>query len=121
MKRQFLHIQMRGLRQRWLVRPSPSGWPSSELVQEIFETNCHLDPVGRGKRLEDLVDFYSYCNKPEEAVVCSLVVPTEGNEEKRFMDQTEWRTSFSLAENKLGESVLPVQRHVMVLLTMIKK
>ena len=73
---------MRGLRQRWLVRPSPSGWPSSELVQEIFETNCHLDSVGRGKRLEDLVDFYSYCNKPEEAVVCSLVVPTEGNEER---------------------------------------
>ena len=73
------------------------------------------------KRLEDPVDFYSYCNKPEKAVVCSLVVPTEGNEEKRFMDQTEWRTSFSLAENKLGESVLPVQRHVMVLLKMIKK
>ena len=105
----------------WLVRPRPSGWPSSELVQEIFESGCHLAPVGRGKRLEDPVDFYSYCNKPEKAVVCSLVVPTEGNEEKRFMDQTEWRTSFSLAENKLGESVLPVQRHVMVLLKMIKK
>ena len=105
----------------WLVRPRPSGWPSSELVQEIFESGCHLAPVGRGKRLEDPVDFYSYCNKPEEAVVCSLVVPTEGNEEKRFMDQTEWRNSFSLAENKLGESVLPVQRHVMVLLKMIKK
>ena len=105
----------------WLVRPRPSGWPSSELVQEIFESGCHLAPVGRGKRLEDPVDFYSYCNKPEKSVVCSLVVPTEGNEEKRFMDQTEWRTSFSLAENKLGESVLPVQRHVMVLLKMIKK
>jgi len=29
--------------------------------------------------------------------------------------------SFSLAENKLGESVSPVQRHVMALLKMIKK
>ena len=37
------------------------------------------------------------------------------------MDETEWRTSFSLGENKLGKSVSPVQRHVMVLLKMIKK
>ena len=37
------------------------------------------------------------------------------------MDNTEWKTSFSVAENKLGESVSPVQRHVMVLLKMIKK
>ena len=36
------------------------------------------------------------------------------------MDETEWRTSFSLAENKLGMSVSPVQRHVMLLLKTLK-
>ena len=37
------------------------------------------------------------------------------------MDNTEWKTSFSVAENKLGASVSPVQRHVIVLLKIIKK
>lgn len=37
------------------------------------------------------------------------------------MDDGEWRISFSLAENKLGQSLSPVQRHVMVLLKIIKK
>ena len=34
----------------------------------------------------------------------------------KIMDNTEWKTSFSVAENKLGASVSPVQRHVIVLL-----
>ena len=105
----------------WLVRPRPNGWPSSDLVQEIFEIGCHLAPVGRGKRLDEPVDVFTHCQNPEATVASSLVLPMESNKEKWVMDETEWRTSFSLAENKLGESVLPVQRHVMVLLKMIKK
>ena len=111
----------------WLVRPRPSGWPSSELVQEIFESGCHLAPVGRGKRLKEPVDAFHYKRSTVEATLASspvlrkLFSSNEDNSEKWVMDETEWRNSFSLAENKLGESVLPVQRHVMVLLKMIKK
>ena len=111
----------------WLVRPRPSGWPSSELVQEIFEAGCHLAPVGRGKRFKEPVDACHYMRNPVEATLASspvlrkLFSSNEDNSEKWVMDETEWRNSFSLAENKLGESVLPVQRHVMVLLKMIKK
>ena len=39
------------LAMEWLVRMLPSGWPSSELVQEIFDSGCHLAPVGRGSVL----------------------------------------------------------------------
>ena len=106
----------------WLVRPRPSGWPSSELVQEIFESGCHLAPVGRGKRLEEPVDVFNYCPNPEATLANSLLPSaTEDSSDKWGMDETEWRTSFSLGENKLGKSVSPVQRHVMVLLKMIKK
>ena len=106
----------------WLIRPRPSGWPSSELVQEIFESGCHLAPVGRGKRLEEPVDVFNYCRNPEATRANStLPSATEDSCEKWAMDETEWRTSFSLAENKLGESMSPVQRHVIVLLKMIKK
>ncbi|XP_078365083.1 uncharacterized protein LOC144649472 [Oculina patagonica] len=104
----------------WLVRPRPSGWPSPELVQEIFDAGCHLAPVGRGKRIDEPVEMINYCQNPEltEASTSSTGLPVEG---QRVMDETEWRTSFSLAENKLGESVSAVQRHVLVLLKMIKK
>ena len=106
----------------WLSRPRPSGWPSSELVQEIFESGCHLAPVGRGKRLEEPVDVFKYCRNPEATRANStLPSATEDSCEKWAMDETEWRTSFSLAENKLGESMSPVQRHVIVLLKTIKK
>ena len=106
----------------WLSRPRPSGWPSSELVQEIFESGCHLAPVGRGKRLEEPVDVFNYCPNPEATLANSLLPSvTEDCSDKWVMDETEWRTSFSLGENKLGKSVSPVQRHVMVLLKMIKK
>ena len=106
----------------WLVRPRPSGWPSSELVQEIFESGCHLAPVGRGKRLEEPVDVFNYCRNPEAALDNSLLPSaTEDSSENWVMGETEWRTSFSLGENELGKSVSPVQRHVIVLLKMIKK
>ena len=105
----------------WLVRPRPSGWPSPDLVQEIFDSGCHLAPVGRGKRLDEPVESLYYHQNPELSVTSSTALGTDNNEGKRVMDQTEWRTSFSLAENKLGKSVSPVQRHVMVLLKMIKK
>ena len=105
----------------WLVRPRPSGWPSPELVQEIFDSGCHLAPVGRGNRFEEPVDLLSYCQNPELSVASSAVLKAKYNEGKLVMDNTEWKTSFSVAENKLGESVSPVQRHVLVLLKMIKK
>lgn len=105
----------------WLVRSRPSGWRSPELVQEIFDSGCHLAPVGRGNRFEEPVDLLSYCQNPELSVASSAGLEAKYNEGKLFMDNTEWKTSFSVAENKLGESVSPVQRHVLVLLKMIKK
>lgn len=105
----------------WFVRPRPSGWPLPDLVQEIFDSGCHLAPVGRGKRLDEPVESLYYYQNPEMSVTSSTALGTDSNDGKRVMDQTEWRTSFSLAENKLGKSVSPVQRHVMVLLKMIKK
>ena len=107
----------------WLSRPRPSGWPSPELVQEIFESGCHLAPVGRGKRLEDPVDAFRYMRNPAEVSPenCSFHRTGTNDGNKWVMDQTEWPVSFSLAENKLGEMVSPVQRHVLVLLKMIKK
>ena len=39
----------------------------------------------------------------------------------REMGNNEWRISFSLAENFLGQSISPVQRHVVVTLKIIKK
>ena len=105
----------------WLVRPHPSGWPSSDLIQEIFDSGCHLAPVGRGKRLDEPVTMLNYVQNPAATLTSSTVLPLESNEGKWAMDETEWRTSFSLAENRLGERVSPVQRHVMVLLKMIKK
>lgn len=39
----------------------------------------------------------------------------------REMGNNEWRISFSLAENFLGQSISPVQRHVLVTLKIIKK
>ena len=106
----------------WLIRSHPSGWPSSDLVQEIFDSGCHLAPVGRGKRLNEPVDIANYCQNPEVTVTSSTELPVESNEGTDWvMDGTEWKISFAVAENKLGESVSPVQRHIMVLLKMIKK
>lgn len=105
-----------------MVRPRPSGWPSSDLVMEIFDSGCHLAPVGRGKRLDDPVNIANYCQNPEITLAKSTVPVAGSNTEGVWvMEETEWRTSFSLAENKLGESVSPVQRHVMVLLKILKK
>ena len=106
----------------WLVRSRPTGWPSPDLVMEIFDSGCHLAPVGRGKRLDEPVDVVTYCQNPEITLATSAVPAFGDNAEGVWaMDEAEWRTSFSLAENKLGESVSPVQRHVMVLLKIIKK
>ena len=104
----------------WLIRPRVSGWPSPALVQEILESSCHLAPVGRGKRFREPIELLEYTKTPESAA-SSRATEDEHCEEKMSMDETEWRTSFSLAENKLGQSMSPVQRHVIVLLKMIKK
>ena len=106
----------------WLVRPGQSGWPSSKLVKEIFESGCHLAPVGRGKRFEEPVDVFND-GRNREAKLANSLLPstTEDSSDKWVIDETEWRTSFSLGENKLGKSVSRVQRHVIVFLKMIKK
>lgn len=101
----------------WLVRPRVTGWPSAELVQDIFESGCHLAPVGRGKRQGEPISYMKYHENPEQASRGEK----ESQDDLEIMDETEWRLSFSVAENKLGQSVSPVQRHVLVLLKMIKK
>ena len=72
----------------WLVRHRPSGWPSSEHVQEIFESGCHLAPVGRGTRFEDPVDILSYCQNPELSVASSAGLKAEYNKGKLVVDST---------------------------------
>ena len=104
----------------WLIRPRVSGWPSPALVQEVFESSCHLAPVGRGKRFHEPMELLEYAKNPESAATFRAA-EDDHCEGKVAMDETEWRTSFSVAENKLGQSMSPVQRHVIVLLKMIKK
>ena len=105
----------------WLIRPRPNGWPTVTLIQQIFDSGCHVAPVGRGKRLGNHVDFLEYMKNP------GLHKSAEVTEDERYkkktipMDETEWRISFSLAENLLGQSMPPVERQVLVLLKMIKK
>ncbi|KAK3710369.1 hypothetical protein QZH41_002800 [Actinostola sp. cb2023] len=104
----------------WLVRPRPGSWPSPELVQDVFESGCHIAPVGRGTREQDPMDILQYVADPTEAST-SKQSPDSPGESSSSMDETEWRLSFSVAENKLGQSVTPVQRHIIVLLKMLKK
>ena len=82
----------------WLIRPRRSGWPSSELIQDIFDSGCHIAPVGKSRSQSELK-----------------------RDEESLLDESDWRISFTVAENKLGQSLFPVQRHVMVLLKIIKK
>ena len=99
----------------WLHRERV--WPSPEVVQQIRDCGCHLAPVGRGKRAPETVklegDFADADTKTFKQ--------NQESEGERTMDETEWRMSFSLAENILGQSLSPMQRHVMVLLKMIKE
>ncbi|XP_031548582.1 uncharacterized protein LOC116286269 [Actinia tenebrosa] len=106
----------------WLVRSRTNGWPSLELLKDILESGCHLAPVGRGKRQNEPMEFLEYRKNPEKpsSSSCRETDPENPND-RDIMDETEWRLSFSVAENKLGQSVSPVQRHVLVLLKMIKK
>ena len=100
----------------WLIRPRKSGWPSPVLVLNIFDSGCHLAPVGRGKRAFEPVEREEYISNPRAAI-------SQQNQEveETTMDEREWRISFSLAENKLGQNLSPVQRRIMVLLKVIKK
>ncbi|KAK3710368.1 hypothetical protein QZH41_002799 [Actinostola sp. cb2023] len=104
----------------WLVRPRPGSWPSPELLQDVFESGCHIAPVGRGTREQDPMDLLQYVADPTEAST-SKQNPDSPGESSSSMDETEWRLSFSVAENKLGQSVTPVQRHIIVLLKILKK
>ena len=49
----------------WLIRPRPSGWPSVDLIQEIFDSGCHLAPCGRGRRIHEPVEMLKYFQNPE--------------------------------------------------------
>ena len=62
----------------WLVRPRPSGWPSSDLVKEIFDSGSHLAPVGRGKRLDEPVEVANYCQNPE-IILATSAMPAAGS------------------------------------------
>ncbi|EDO49681.1 predicted protein [Nematostella vectensis] len=103
----------------WLVRPRPGGWPLPELIQEIVELGCHLAPVGRGKRTGKTLTIFQYKKNPELAGTSRE--SKEGPDNHQVMDEFEWRMSFSLAENRLAQSLTPVQRHTLVLLKIIKK
>ena len=107
------------LAMEWLVRPRANAWPSPELLQEIFESGCHLAPVGRGKRSREPIDLLDYIKNPG-SIACQKTSNDKDTKEK-VMDETEWKVSFSVAENLLGQNVTPVQRHIFVLLKMIKK
>ena len=101
----------------WLIRPRPSGWPSVNLMQEIVDSGCHLAPRGRGRRIHEPVEVLKYCQNPELSDVGSTAQASSSVSKdcRKIMDNTEWKTSFSVAENKLGESVSPVQRHIILL------
>jgi len=106
----------------WLVRPRIGSWPSPDLVQEIVESGCHIAPVGRGKREHEPQATSDYFKNPgDQDGVVHFNVSGNKATTASIMDETEWRLSFSVAENRLGQSVTPVQRHIMVLLKMIKK
>lgn len=103
----------------WLVRHRTGPWPTPDLIQEVFESGCHIAPVRRGKRHQEPIDPYKYHRDP-------IMASCQGShdhdsQDVSSMDATEWRLSFSVAENKLGQSVTPVQRHIIVLLKMLKK
>ena len=100
----------------WLIRPRITSWPSPALVQHIFDSGCHLAPVGRGKRACEPVERVEYLSNPR-----AEISHQNQDVEETLMDEREWRISFSLAENKLGQSLSPVQRRIMVLLKVIKK
>ena len=101
----------------WLIRPRKSGWPPPALVQDIFDSGWHLAPVGRGRRASEPVQRADYLANP------GLVTNTgsQQGQEETLMDESEWRISFSLAENELGQSLSPGQRHIMVLIMIMKK
>lgn len=107
------------LAMEWLVRPRVNAWPSPELLQEIFESGCHLAPVGRVKRSREPIDLLDYYKNPG-SIGCQKTINDQDTKEK-VMDETGWRVSFSVAENLLGQNVTPVQRHILVLLKMIKE
>ncbi|XP_001638831.2 uncharacterized protein LOC5518910 isoform X1 [Nematostella vectensis] len=109
----------------WLERVRPNGWPSPEIVKEIFEQGCHLAPVGRGKHLTQPEDALQYIKHPGiTEAQSSAIAATEGGarkEDGNQMDEREWRLSFSVAENILGQNISPLQRYLIVLMKMLKK
>ena len=99
----------------WLVRSRSSGWPSADLIQDIVESSCHVAPVGRGKRFDNMMELIDYMKEP------LLAEKEHVNADLSDMDGTEWRISFSIAENKRSASLPLVPRHVIVLFKIIKK
>ena len=97
----------------WLVRSRSNMWPAAEVIQNIFDCGCHLAPVGRGIRTENPCSLLNVLKQPE-------MYKNRSNDSDQ-MDNNEWRISFSVAENKLGQSLYPIQRYVFVVLKMIKK
>ena len=98
----------------WLVRTRQHSWSSAELIQDILESSCHIAPVGRDARGREPLLSVDYARDPGTAQLDSSGASVQ-------MDKTEWQMSFSVAENKLAASFSPVQRHLLVMLKMLKK
>ena len=116
-KSEVLEYPKSAVKWLWLEHTHERVWPSSAVVQQICDSGCHLAPVGRGKRASEAV------HRKEDLVISGGVDSTQSQkrEEEIIMDETEWRISFSFAEDILGQSLSPMQRHVLVLLKIIKK
>ena len=92
----------------WLVRMRPSGWPSSDLVKEIFDFGYHLAPIRRGKRFGEHIDTLNYCQNPEVSLPASSVLPAESMlKENGPWKKPNGERPFHWQKISLGKAFLP--------------
>ena len=89
----------------FVLRPKKSGWPGTQLINNVFETDCHLVP-----KVPVQADGY----KPKtwfkfRAQFALLQLHT----------QPMWRISFSSAEKVLVKSFTRCQKKILILLKII--
>ncbi|KAK3732853.1 hypothetical protein QZH41_012357, partial [Actinostola sp. cb2023] len=76
---------------QWFLRTKACGWPSRELIDQVFQGGCHLVPKYDPSGGNDAAT--------SEGAACSDATP-----------KTHWRYSFSLAEKVLMKSITDDQR-----------
>ncbi|KAK3732833.1 hypothetical protein QZH41_002830 [Actinostola sp. cb2023] len=76
---------------KWSLRARPSGWPSRELIDQVFQGGCHLVPKYDPSGGNDAAT--------SEGAACSDATP-----------KTQWRYSFSLPEKLLMKSITDDQK-----------